>query len=741
MGRRGEAAQVRSLLEITRLLTITGPGGIGKTRLAEEVADDDAVFVPLAELQDPALLPESLADRLGLGRSSGRPVTAIILDHLRTRTQLIVLDNCEHLIDMCGDLAATLLAECPHLTILATSRQSLRISGERTLRLAPLATPGASTGLSPADLLRYDGARLLIDRATAAEPAFEVTADNVAALAEIVRQVDGLPLAIELAAARIRSLSAQQIADRLAQHGSALLTSAPRTAPRRHRTLRAAIDWSHELCSPAEQLLWRRAAIFAGSFDLDAAEQVCSETGLLDQQEVLDAVEGLLDKSLLNRAEYGGVLRYSMLATIREYGLERLADAGEQAGTARRHRDWIDRLTAEADLRSFGPDQLIWITRLRLEHANLRAALAWSLATPGEADTALHMADRLHEYWALRESSIEARGWLERALAAASPDHPGRTHATATAALHALWHSDLDAANALLDRADALAAGAPNELDSAHRAYVRSRARMSAREPGATALALEAVTTYRRLGETRQELNALFVHGIVAPYIGELAAARASLRRMLELSSAVGETYFRGTALFGMAITEVEFGDLTAAAEAATESLALARTVGTSFTMAYLLEVHAWIANRQGRYEHAATLFGAAATAWQGIGADAQVATGTAHEGRQDQTRDALGTERFDRAYARGRTMPLDEAVRVALGEPDSVHRAPAELTRREWEIADLVRQGLTNRDIAVKLTISQRTADAHVRNILTKLGFQRRAQIAAWAATARTGA
>ncbi|MFC9975293.1 ATP-binding protein [Spirillospora sp. NPDC127200] len=737
VGRRREAGQVRAALGEARLVTLTGPGGVGKTRLAAAVALDTAArfpdgtaFVELAELRDEALLPDLLAERLGLQDRSGRPTQRVVLDHLRDRRLLLVLDNCEHLVAACAAFAAAVVAGCPDVVVLATSRQSLGTPGERLLWVPPLPVPDPSADRHPLELAQYDSVRLLADRAAAVLPSFEITAANGTALAEICRRLDGVPLAIELAAARLRSLSPRQLADRLTRR-LPLLTGAPRTAPDRQRTLRAAIDWSHDLCSPAERLLWARCSVFAGSFDLDAAERVCAD-GDLPAASVLDAIDGLLDKSVLIRDEQGEAVRYRMLESIREYGQERLGGASE---TPRRHRDWIDALTAAADAEWATAHQLAWMARLRLEHANLRAALDWSLNEPGEADTALRMASRLHEYWTLRGSCMEARQWLDRALAATAPDHPARPRALASCALHALFQSDVATALARLDEAGPLG-GDP--LTLAHRDYVRALLEMIRIRPESTALAERAASAFRAHGEVRWELHPLFIHGVCAGYRGDMESGRASLRRMLALCEERGEWHYRAMALFGLAFIEVDHGDLAVAAEAAGSCYAIGRRLDSEFKDAYHLDTLAWVADEQGDHERAATLFGAAARAWEAIGASPEIAVALPHKRHKSSTRQALGAQRYTRAFAAGRAMSAPRLARYVEGAPETEADPRTALTRREWEVAELVAEGLSNRGIAARLVISPRTADTHVQNILGKLGFRNRAQIAAWASTHR---
>ncbi|UVS79171.1 LuxR C-terminal-related transcriptional regulator [Actinokineospora sp. UTMC 2448] len=736
VGRRRESSAVRAALRPGCLVTLTGPGGVGKTRLATAVASqacrefaDGVVFVDLTELGDGALLPDLVATRLGLHNRMGQPDAVVTA--LRERALLLVLDNCEHVVAAAAAFAAAVLAACPRVAILATSRQTLGAAGEQVLRVPPLAVPADDVAASPDALLRYDAVALLVQRACAVLPDFELTAENSAAVLDICRHLDGLPLAIELAAARLRSLSPHQIADRLTRRLPAL-AAAPRTAPERQRTLRATIDWSFALCSPAEQTLWLRASVFAGSFDLSAAERVCAGPDL-PADDVLDTVEGLIDKSVLIREDHGDIVRYRMLETLREHGRELLDASGDRARVRRLHRDWIDELTAAADANWAGNEQVGWITRLRREQANLRAALDWSISEPGEAGAALRIASRLDEYWMFFGHSVECRQWLERALAATPDDHPDRPRALAVCALHAVWHLDLDAAELLL--ADAEPAAADDELFGAFLTYVRALAAQIRTDTRAADLAGEAAAVFRAHGDVRRELHPLWIHGVSTGYRkGDVAEGRRSLRRMLDLCVSHGETRYRAMAQFGLAYLEVERGDVLVAEDLARQSLRSLVGIGEGSGTAYLLDALAWIADRKGEHERAAVLFGAAARVWAAIGSAPEIAVSGPHRAHKADTMAALGAERFARAHAEGRAMGADEVARFALGETEPPTDAwPGVLTRRQWEIAGLVAAGMSNRHIATRLVISQRTADTHVQNILNKLGLHNRAQIAVW--------
>ncbi|NKY88115.1 ATP-binding protein [Nocardia veterana] len=740
VGRRGESAEVRRLLGAARLVTLTGPGGVGKTRLAFRVAADIArayrdgvYFVELAELREPELVADAVADRLDLQLRSEQPAIERVVHYLHEREVLLVLDNCEHVLGACAEFVAALLTRCGTATVLVTSRQSLAVPGERTFRVPPLPIPPETS--EPSELLRYDSGRLFADRAAAAQAEFDITAHNAADVARLCRRLDGVPLAIELAAARMRSLPLHQICRRLDRRLALLTTGSP-ISPERQQTLRATIRWSYELCSRPEQLVWCRASVFTGSFDLEAAEFVCGGSGV-DPAAVLDVIDALVDKSVLERDGTDDA-RYRMLETLREFGQEELHATADTARIARRHRDWFDRLTARADTEWIGPAQLSWVWRLRRDHANLRAALEWSLTEPGQADTALWMAQRGVEYWTLRGANREARTRLDRALAAAAPDHPARAQGLATSAQFSVWLSDIAGALTRLDEADKIAADRGDRAAAALADVVRAQvAKIRLEDAISAELAGAAVPVFRDHGDRRNELRARLHHGI-ANTASSPATGLRLLRETTTRSDELGDTYYRDMALFGIAMIEVMSGSLDAAESAARTALASTRLRDSRFGDAYHLETLAWCAARRGEYERAATLFGAAATAWDLLGADPAAIMPRPHGKFRELAAAALGADAFGSAHADGRALPCEQARRYALREDAADAAQPdrqSPLTARELEVAALVAQGLTNREIAVRLVIAPRTADTHVRHILTKLGFGKRAQIAAWMA------
>ncbi|WP_436499275.1 ATP-binding protein [Actinokineospora sp. HUAS TT18] len=739
VGRERELAEATGLLGESRLVTLTGSGGVGKTRLAIRITRalapdyaDGAVLAELADARDPALVAAAVANALGLRALSGRPTLELVVDHLRNRRTLVVLDNCEHLLDAAAAFASTLLAECPKVTVLATSRQSLGAEGERVLPVPPLPVPDVAA--PAAEVAACDSVRLFTDRATAVLPSFEVTDENRAAVVALTRRLDGVPLAIELAAARVRSLSPEQILSRLRLP---ILTSGARTAPHRQQTLRATIDWSHDLCTPAERLVWARASAFSGSFDLEAAEFVCGGEGVTEA-EVLDLVDALLDKSVLIREDHGDQLRYRMLETLREYGRERLA--GEVDRVARRHRDWYQRVAGGFAAGWLGSDQLRWLSRLPRELPNIWLALEYCVSTPGEAATAIRVLDGIRPYWTIYGHMNEVRRFLGRAVPQLDPDQPEYRIATWIDGFLAALRGDAETGGKQLMRAQELAEVAGDDAVAAEVAFAAGMG-LFLGDLAAQAIPFldKALAIYREHAFFEGEVNALCFGGFAYGFNGDVATATALLDECVARSEAAGEIYFRGWAMCALGYVNLEADRAADAERYAKQSLRYSSATGALFIVAATVHLLAWTATREGRFGRAVTLFGAADVIWAQI--DLQARSFPIWVSRLDKyealTKQALGAAAYDENYSRGRAMSMAQAVTYAIDDrlPATAPVERGVLTPREHEIARLVARGMTNREIAARLAIAQRTAETHVEHILTKLDASNRAQIAAWVA------
>ncbi len=754
VGRRGELAEVRRLLAGSRLVTLTGVGGVGKTRLALRAAAGSRRAFPggvwlvrLDQLRDEALVAQAVAGALGLQDRPGYSPAAALAEYLAGRQLLLVLDNCEHLVDAAAKLADQLLRAAAGLRVLATSREALTIDGEMVLPVPPLAAPEAGQPLTAAELARFPAVRLFAERAAQVVPGFAVTEANVAAVAGICCRLEGLPLAIELAAARLPVLSPQQIDARLGDR-LGLLTRGGRTRPARQQTLRASIEWSYELCSRAERLLWARLSVFAGGFELDAAEGICGDYRLA-ADEVLDLLAALAGKSILTAAHGEGVARYRLPEPLREYGQERLHESGEHAALRRRHRDWHEQLARRAETGWLSPQMTDWAARLYREHANVNAAQDFCQAEPGEAEAGLRIA--LHVwilyYWGAGHVS-EGRYRLGQVLAQAGEPTVCRARGLLLAGFLAAVGGDRGAARALLEQGTSLAGRLDDPATRAFAACIAGTACLFAGDlPQATAQFEDGLAVLP-VAAVGGRLRALLLTGraMAAGLAGYEQRAVACHRELAALTEA-GSEYIRcwssAWSLWALGAAAWRRGDLDRATGLHQQSLRLRRNdrMGTTFSV----EALAWIAASRHQYERAAVLLGAATGLLRSMGTtlDGNQPMAGYHRDCERQARQALGEAAFQAVYHRGLDLPAADVLGYALQQPPEKPSAPAvsdgaPLTPRELQVARLIAGGRSNRDIAAELVISQRTAENHVEHILTKLGFTSRAQVAAWVAASQ---
>ncbi|MFF3542482.1 ATP-binding protein [Streptomyces platensis] len=750
VGRRREVDGVRQLLTRTRLLTLTGAGGIGKTRLALRVASEvrrsypgGVWVVDLAPLEDGALLAQTVLAALGLDHDSARPPMRTLADHLQDRRLLLVLDNCEHLLDACVELVRALLAAAPGMQVLTTSRQALRVDGEYLMVVPPLSTPELDRPVPPAELARYEAVRLFADRALAVYSDFTLSPDNLEAVARICRRLEGIPLAIELAAARLRVLSPRQILDRLDDRFE-LLTRGSRAALPRWRTLRAAIDWSYELCTPPEQRLWAWLSVFCGGFDLEAVEEVCAGEGL-PRETVLDVVTELVDKSILSREDHQGQVRYRMLETIRQYGRARLEDGGtgpQRETVRRRHRDHYQQLATRAQAEWFGPRQMAWFARLRLENANLRAALEFCLTTPGEHRAGLQLVTSM---WCHRlgvSGVEEQRSWLGRALALDTGTGSARARALWVDGWLAFLRGDVATGHARLaacqELADTLGEAGPL-ADAVQFAGLAALFQDEFRR--AIPLLEDALGRHRANGDLGAQWTTLFLLALSCCLADDPRATPLG-EECLALCDTHDARWSRSYALWVLGLQGWLAGSTGEAIALLQDALRGELPHYNLLATAQCLEVLAWATARDGNTLQAARLLGAAQTLWVSLGA-ALPGVGRLlqhHTECELRLRSSLGDAPFDAAVRDGAGLPLDEAIACALGRPapdeerPDRQAAPAPLTRREHQVVSLLVAGLTDKEIAAKLVISARTAEGHVQRILAKLGFSSRTQVAVWA-------
>ncbi|MGH4002404.1 MAG: BTAD domain-containing putative transcriptional regulator [Pseudonocardiaceae bacterium] len=704
VNRRQEIAEVTRLLSAARLVTLTGVGGVGKTRLALRVAADlrpaftDGVWViELARVNDPAMVAHTVVDALGVRDQSPRRPLAVLTEYLRERRMLLLLDNAEHLLDVCAALVDELLRAASGVRILVTSRQPLRVAGEHVLAVAPLSVPDSSLTLSAEAGTQEAGTQevgtqeagaqfaamtLFADRAaTTVSGGFAITQGNQAAVAQLCHRLDGIPLAIELAAARLRSLSPAQLLSRLDDRFQ-LLTTGHRTALPRQQTLRATVDWSFDLCSPQEQRLWMRVSVFAGSFGLEAAEDVCSGEGLA-AEDVLDVLDGLVDKSVLIREEHSEVVRYRLLETLRQYGQHKLRAAGEETPPRRRHADWYLRLTEQGEQEWFGPHQMTWFTSLRVEHANLRTAFDFCLTTPGKTQNGLRMAAALCFYWIACGLVREGRHWLDRALTLASEPSRARAKALWVNGWIMITQGDLPEGESTLRECQDLARQLGDEIALAHAMHKLGLTTLfGGNMSHGVTLMEDALARFRALGE----LNSIVVMAqaqlaMTSSFEGDVDHLVELCREARTICEAHGERWALSATLYALARVEWRRGQLGQATAYARESLRIKQIFNDIVGIVLLVEQLAWIAATSGEEKRAAVLLGAAHRIWPTVGLSLfgskyHIA---AHEECEARARRTLGNLLFETAFRYGTDLTLAQTVAYALDEKQNPATPAAE--------------------------------------------------------------
>lgn len=679
VGREREKADVLALLSRSRLLTLTGMGGTGKTRLSLEVAAEaldgypDGVWsVDLAPLADPALVPQAIASVLGVREQPGRPLSATLEDHLRPKRLLMLLDNCEHLIEACGRMADAILRTCPHVRILATSRQPLGIAGETTWRVPALSLPDPAADATAAAVVAAEAVRLFVDRARASDPGFRLTDENARAVCDICQRVDGIPLALELAAARIRALSPADIASRLEQR-FAILTGGSRAALPRQRTLRALVDWSYELLDPDERTLFDRLSVFAGGWDLEATEAVCSGDPL-ERFAILDLLSQLVDKSLvIAEAGPGGSMGYRMLETLREYGRERLALADEAGAVRRRHAEFFVALAERAERELTGARQVEWLQRLERAHDDLRTALKWAIDGT-EAAIGWRLGGALYRFWSRRGYFSEGRTRLEAVLSMAPSTMTAEEQGARAKALHgaatlAVQQGDHATARTLFEQSLAI----KRELgDRSGMAATLNNLGVVARYQGdhasGRALHEESLALYRELGDKWAIANVLNNLGTVARDVDDLDAARRQLEESLALRRELADLWGIANTLENLGHIALDQGDHAMARSRYIESLTIAQQLGEKRAMAFLLEDFGALAAAEGNARLGVRLAAAAAAVRDQIGAPLPPAEAARVQRFIGPARTSLGDDAAA-TEAEGRALPLDAAISLALSK------------------------------------------------------------------------
>ena len=674
VGRQRDIAEVRRLLTTNRLLTLTGAGGVGKTRLGLQVAAEvleefrDGVWlVELAALSDSSLIPNAVASVLGVAEQPGRVLTETLAVALRGKSALVILDNCEHLIAACASVATAILRAGPQVRILATSREALRISGETVWRIPSLSLPDADRVTTAEDLVLYEAVRLFADRALAAVPDFTITTKNASAVAQVCQRLDGIPLAIELAAARMKVLAVEQIATRLDDRFRLLVGDGRMVLPQ-HQTLRAAIDWSYNLLPETEQVLLRRLAVFAGGWTLEAAESVCAGESV-EAASILDLLTSLVDKSLVLAETKRGEARYRLLETVRQYGSDRLQDATEVTDLRRRHFDWYLGLAERTEPELGGPHEEAWGERLEEEHPNLRSALEWGMSQEVNGERVLRLAGALGYFWNRHAHVSEGRAWLDRALlrsggAAASV----RAKALGYAGVLARLQGDYSRAAALGRESLDLRLKLEDKRGIAYALFqLGSTADYRGDAAEAKRFFTESLAHFQEVGDKLGISWVLNNLGEVARAAGDYDAARAFYERSLTISRDVGSPSGIAIALGNLGAVSLHHGKHTEAAMLAREALVQQRKLGHKRNISATLGVLVGVGMAEGKPQRAARLLGAAEALRDTAGVLVGRADRAEHDRQVASVRGAMDKDTFESAWAEGRAMTLEQAIEYAL--------------------------------------------------------------------------
>lgn len=786
VGRDAEVAALCDLLvqEGSSLVTLTGPGGVGKTRLALQTASrlrpafhDGIYLVGLQSISESHLVTPIVAGAFNVDEHLPGMLLDALAAHLRPRRVLLLIDNCEHLIGASAQLADHLLRTCDDLRILATSREPLRTSGEQVWPVPSLPVPKRSESATAAHALTSDAVLLFVQRANAVAPSFALSDGNAAAVAEICRQLDGIPLAIELAAARIAALTPQQIADRLGDRFR-LLASADRTITERHRTLRNVVEWSYELLESGEQAMLGRMAVFAGGGSLEAIEEICGDQ--TDRGATLDLLTRLVDKSLVLVDDVSGVRRYSLAETVRLFAWEQLVASGAAEDAHQRHADHFLRLAEAAEPELWSRASATWLDFLEAGHDNFRAALRWAIGH-GHAEMGQRLGAALYRFWMLRGHLTEGLHWLEGALSWSS----GAYDDTRARALNAAGHlaralGKYDQATLFYeqslalhqheadDRAAALVLNNLGVVAQFQQNYARAvelhqeslRLFRIANDAAGVAVALvtlgtmaqlrgdydqafslceESVAKFRQLADRHGVASALSNLGNVAWASDQPEVAAACYEEAVALFRELGDRRELAAALRNLATAVRDDGDIRQEIARAKESLELYNELGDSDGVLACLAILVDAFAEGAKDEIAVRMLGAIDAMGRQLDTSAERIGGRDHDLLIAALRERLGPDIFIAAWESGTALSPDDAVRFALAPHEhaaliSQAAPPADgLSPRQREVVQLITQGLSNKQIAEALFISERTADTHVEHILRKLGVHSRAQVAAW--------
>jgi predicted ATPase/DNA-binding CsgD family transcriptional regulator len=742
IGRRRELAELRKKLTEARLVSLVGPGGVGKTRLAIRMATDlgrgfpdGAWLVELAELRDAALVGNAVMAALDLRDQAATEPRALLLSYLRDKQLLLVVDNCEHLLGATAQLLTEISRAAPGVRVIATSREPLSVPGEHVVPVPPLELPSAHA-VEPLHQLRQNEAVMLFtERAAAASGTFQLTAANQAAVADLCRRLDGLPLAIELAAVRTRVLTAEQILDRLTDRFG-LLAGGGHAALPRHQTLRTTIEWSHELLAAGERALLRRLCVFAGRFTLEDVESVCSADEI-PTADALDLLSSLVDKSLVLKEDAKSIACYRLHETMREYARLRLREAGEEDTVELRCAEYYSlrcqRSAVEARYGLLG-----WLEWMDLEIDNVRSALTWCLTRP-DLPRGIDLASFLGWYWITRATTEGAR-WLDELLASAGA---APAQAYFIRGFLAVLQADPAAAKPALDRAVAAAREAGQLRLLAQSLSMASVAEnMVGDHASAVRLIDEAQVVTTGLADFPATVALLQARALNGFFERDLDAVRSASSEGARVSREVGDLYSLQMMLMNLGFAALNAGNADESGPLFTEALRIARQIDDRVAQFYLISALGCHAASAGQTQLAARLLGAAETMRIGAGVSVNAILAPLQAQVRESAISALGVARFEAEFTAGKRLSRDAASRLALGESAQVAATtPGDagvglLGKRQADVARLVADGLSNKQIGARLFISERTVDSHVRGILNKLGFHSRTQIAGWIAS-----
>jgi predicted ATPase/DNA-binding CsgD family transcriptional regulator len=734
IGREREIVDLTLRLSNTRLLTLTGTGGVGKTRLAIEVArkavSPHTYLVEFAPILDQALVLRAIASVMGIAEVPGEALFDTLSAALQSGRTLVLLDNCEHLVVACAEAAERLLRACPLLTILATSREPLNVPGEVVWRAAPLQSG--------------DGAALFVDRASSAEPTFRQTPQSTADIERLCEQLDGLPLAIELAAASVRILSVPEITARLGLRFD-LLASRGLTAPMRHQTLRALVDWSYELLSADESRLFRRLSVFAGGCSFEAIESICGE-GAIHDSTILSALQGLVEKSLVFTEEHDGGTRYRMLETLRQYAREKLRDSREERSLRRRHLLWFRDLAARGEVGLAGPESPGWRRILEVEIDNIRVGLTWARIEPSEREAGLELAVVLGGFWWSSGRLAEGREWVQTLLAGVAAG-ASRVRALAAFAALCIRMGEPGHGESAIEEALPLARrlGDPSLIANVLTNLCQVRLYLGDLE-AAEAASDEALALFRGLGGGLGLYYQLVRHCRIMEGQGKPERALACCEEALALARAAENRAYVCIVLCRLGNLLLEAGQLAAARERLEEGVRLMQEMTLAPSSTPVLHYLAGLTATEGDMAGALKLAGAAVGHRKVLGGRLLPPELALLERRLLPAYQALGPVAAEAAWNEGAAMSLDEALHIALRDgvsggdvqgsrPTAATGEPAPgLTHREREVVQLIAQGFSNPQIATTLVISRRTVERHVENMLRKLQLTGRSQLAVWA-------